>query len=42
MEKDKELLEDEYDLKCYEEALKEYKENNKTYTLDEIKKELEL
>lgn len=37
-----EKIEDEYDLKCYEQALKEYKENPKTYTLDEVKKELGL
>ena len=36
-----EKIEDEYDLKCYYEALKEYKENPKTYTLEEVKKELE-
>lgn len=37
-----EKIEDEYDLKCYEEAIKEYKKNPKTYTLDEAKKELGL
>ena len=37
-----EKIEDEYDLKCYEEAMKEYKKNPKTYTLDEVKKELGL
>lgn len=37
-----EKIEDEYDLKCYYEALKEYKENPKTYTLDEVEKELEI
>ena len=37
-----EKIEDEYDLKCYEKAIKEYKKNPKTYTLDEVKKELGL
>ena len=37
-----EKIEDEYDLECYKKAIAEYKENPKTYTLDEIKKELEL
>ena len=37
-----EKIEDEYDLDCYEKAIKEYEENPKTYTLDEIKKELGL
>ena len=37
-----EKIEDEYDLKCYEEALKDYNKNPKTYTLDEVKKELGL
>ena len=37
-----EKIEDEYDLKCYEKAMEEYKENPKTYTLDEVKKELGL
>ena len=35
-----EKIEDEYDLKCYYEALEEYKKNPKTYTMKEIKKEL--
>ena len=35
-------LEDYYDLLCYKEAIKEYKLNPKTYTLEEIKKELGL
>ncbi len=30
--------EDENDLKSYEKAIKEYKRNPKTYTLDEVKK----
>ena len=37
-----EKIEDEYDLKCYERAVEEYKVNPKTYTLDEVKKELDL
>ena len=37
-----EKIEDEYDLKSYEEAIKEYKKNPKTYTLEEVKKELEI
>ncbi len=37
-----EKIEDEYDLKCYESAIKDYKKNPKTYTLDEVKKELGL
>lgn len=37
-----EKIEDEYDLKSYEKAMKEYKRNPKTYTLDEAKKELGL
>lgn len=37
-----EKIEDEYDLKCYEKAMEEYKANPVTYTLDEIEKELGL
>lgn len=37
-----EKIEDEYDLECYEKAMKEHKENPVTYTLEEVKKELEL
>lgn len=37
-----EKIENEYDLKCYEKAIKEYKKNPKTYTLEEVKKELDL
>jgi len=37
-----EKIENEYDLECYEKAMKEYKENPKTYTLEEIKKELDI
>lgn len=35
-----EKIEDEYDLECYYEAIKEYEHNPKTYTLEEVKKEL--
>ena len=37
-----EKIEDEYDLKCYYEAMEEYKKKPKTYTMDEVKRELEL
>ena len=37
-----EKIEDEYDLKCYYEAMEEYKKNPRTYTMDETKKELGL
>lgn len=37
-----EKIEDEYDLKCYEKAVEEYKNNPKTYTLDEVEEELDL
>ena len=37
-----EKIEKEYDLECYEKAVKEYKNNPKTYTMEEIKKELGL
>ena len=37
-----EKIEDEYDLECYNKAIEEYKNNSKTYTLDEVKKELGL
>ena len=37
-----EKIENEYDLECYQKAVKEYKQNPKTYTLDEMKKELDL
>lgn len=37
-----EKIEDEYDLKCYEEAMEEYKKNPVTHTFDEIVKELGL
>ena len=37
-----EKIENEYDLECYKKAVEEYKKNPKTYTLEEIKKELDL
>lgn len=37
-----ERIEDEYDLECYNKAMEEYKKNPVTYSLDEVKKELEL
>ena len=37
-----EKIEDEYDLGCYKKAMEEYKKNPKTYTLDDVKKELGL
>ena len=37
-----EKIEDEYDLECYKKAIEEYKKNPKTYTLDEVEKELGL
>lgn len=37
-----EKIEDEYDLKAYEKAMKKYQSNPKTYTLDEVEKELGL
>ena len=37
-----EKIEDEYDLECYYKALEEYNKNPKTYTMEEIKKELEI
>lgn len=33
-------IEDEIDLRAYEEAMAEYKKNPVTYTLDEVEKEL--
>ena len=35
-------IEDEYDLECYKKAIKEYNKNPKTYSIDEVKKELGL
>ena len=37
-----EKIEDEYDLKCYYEAMEEFKKNPKTYTHEEVKKMMEL
>jgi len=37
-----EQIEDEYDLKEYEAALKEFKENPVTYSISEVEKELGL
>ena len=37
-----ERIEDEYDLKAYEKAMEEYKSNPKTYSLDEVERELGL
>ena len=37
-----EKIEDEYDLKVYEEAIAEFRENPVTYTHEEVKKMLEL
>lgn len=37
-----EKIEDEIDLDAYNKAIKEFKKNSKTYTLDEIEKELGL
>ena len=35
-----EKIENEYDLKCYEEAISEYRKNPVTYTLEEVKREI--
>jgi len=37
-----EKIENEYDLECYKKAADEYKKNPKTYTMEEVKKELGL
>lgn len=37
-----ERIEDEYDLKAYEKAIKEFRANPVTYTLDEVEQELGL
>ncbi len=37
-----ERIEDEYDLKAYEKAMAEYKENPVTFSLDEVEEELGL
>lgn len=35
-----ERIEDEYDIQAYEEAMQEFKADPKTYTLEEVEKEL--
>ena len=35
-------IEDEYDLKIFEEAMAEYKDNPATYSLEDVAKELDL
>ena len=35
-----ERIEDEYDLKCYKEAMAEYEKDPVTYSLDEVEKEI--
>lgn len=35
-----EKIEDEYDLQCYERAMKEYASDKTTYTLEEVEREL--
>lgn len=37
-----EKIEDEYDLKAYEKAIAEYRDDPETYSLDEVEKELGL
>lgn len=37
-----EKIEDEYDLQCYEESIKEYRANPRTYSFEEVIKELNL
>ena len=37
-----ERIEDEYDLKCYEEAMKKYEKAPATFSLEEVEKELGL
>ena len=37
-----EKIENEYDLDCYNKAIKKYKKDPKTYSMEEIKKELNL
>ena len=37
-----EKIEDEYDLESYKKAIEDYHRNPKTYTIDEVKKELGL
>lgn len=42
MKKAKEEIEDKCDLEILKKAMDEYKKNPKTYTIEEIKKELKL
>lgn len=37
-----EKIEDEYDLECYKKAMEEYEKNPISYSLEEVKKELDL
>ncbi len=37
-----EKIEDEYDIRSYEQAMKEYAKDKTTYSLDEVEKELGL
>ena len=37
-----EKIEDEYDLECYNKAIEKNRKNPKTYTMEEVKKELGL
>lgn len=37
-----EKIENEYDLECYKKAISEYNKNPKTYTINEVKRELGL
>lgn len=37
-----EKIKNEYDLDCYNQAIEEYKKNPKTYSMEEIKKKLNL
>ena len=37
-----ERIEDDFDMKCYEKAMQEYRKDPKTYTRDEVEKELGL
>ena len=37
-----EKIEDEYDLKCYYEAMEEFKKNPKTYTTEEVKQMMKM
>ena len=37
-----EKIEDEYDLECYNKAVEEFNKNPKTYTMEEVREELEI